>query len=76
MTNPKINRQLPPSSVLNKHRGGVSNAEETLDVALQRSLVTSVGDFDHRRFQIRRTMRDGEGPAPSSNQREEEKRVK
>ena len=44
-----------------------------LDVTLQTSLVSSVFDFDHGGFQVRTTMREGEGRAPNAgNQCEEE----
>ena len=43
-----------------------------LYVTLQPSLVSSVFDFDHGRFQVRTTMGGGEGRAPDCNQCEEE----
>lgn len=75
--NPTVNLS-PLIENLRRHsrRLGVWDTEETLDVALQRPLVSSVVDFDHGRFQIRTTMEDGEGSAPDSNHCEEEKRVK
>jgi len=55
---------------------GVWDTEEMLDATLRSSLVGNVGELDHGRFQIRTTMGDGEGPAPNSNQCDEEKSAK
>ena len=49
IANARINRQPAPASSLRKHsrRLSVWNTEETLDVSFQRSVVSSVADFDH-----------------------------